>query len=355
MPWRPGTSRTPIGVDIGRRCVKAAQLVCGRGARRVVAAAVFPLPNPGADVDAGAVRHLRAVLDRQGFTGRSVVLAAPRERLLTSVLELPADSPTEALDRVARAELARIHRCRPDDFEMAYWPLPASGRPKEACCAMAAALPHDSAKPLLDAFEAEGLEVEALDIQAWALARACRPILAGEKNVCPVVDVGWAMVQLALLWRGAVVYERTLPGMGLERLTSDLAGRWGLDMPTVEALLREGESDPPANQHDRDDLAVREELRDKLRAYAEGIAEELKGPLSYAAHQHPDAPVERVFVVGGGAAVAGLTEKLASALGMEVRTVAPTELAGCPEQLRRTCASPALTAAVGLALFDQER
>src|SRR5687768_647843 len=111
--------RSPIGIDVGSRAVKAVQLErgCRGGGWRVAAAAAVPrlpadryqagapatsaaAPADAAPADqalaavtapsAGELNRLYDTLERQGFSGRQVVLAVPDARLLTSVLEVPA-------------------------------------------------------------------------------------------------------------------------------------------------------------------------------------------------------------------------------------------------------------------------
>src|SRR5947209_16612896 len=81
--------RTPIGIDVGSRYVKAVQLdkaTTAAGRLRVAAAAIFPRSEPGTAIARPEVRRLGDVLYRHGFTGSAVVLAVPADRLLTTVI-----------------------------------------------------------------------------------------------------------------------------------------------------------------------------------------------------------------------------------------------------------------------------
>src|SRR3954469_4436858 len=88
----PPRGRTPIGLDLGARRVKAIQLEHGPDGPRVAAAAVAPRAGSGAGgsiVTAAEVAGLSDLLYRTGFEGWDVVLAAPAGALVTAVLELP--------------------------------------------------------------------------------------------------------------------------------------------------------------------------------------------------------------------------------------------------------------------------
>src|SRR3954453_3394349 len=93
-------ARSPIGIDIGRRAIKAVQLERTKGPAtsspenpllgwRVAGATLLPrTENSTGAPSAAEIRQLADALERKSFQGSDVVLAAP-EGLLCSVLELP--------------------------------------------------------------------------------------------------------------------------------------------------------------------------------------------------------------------------------------------------------------------------
>src|SRR5262245_41350251 len=107
MTWRPGQSRTPIGIDLGGYSMKAVQLDRSRGGWRVHAAVILALPAPNHPLDANTVRMLRDTLHRQGFASDRVVLAAPAAQLEVDVLEIPPRTSGAPVEQIARLELAR--------------------------------------------------------------------------------------------------------------------------------------------------------------------------------------------------------------------------------------------------------
>ena len=457
-PWNR-TKRTPIGLDVGSRLIKAVQLEpapAGSGARgmRVAAAVVVPravlMPPeprrvandvPGADrakplgsgssvPSAQELAGLPEVLERAGFSGRRVVLAAPSGGLMTSVLELPARAGAAPARQIARMELARAHRCTPDAFEMGYWDLPPTGAGitmgsaralTRGSSIMAVGLPHTQANALLDAFGAAGLYVSAIDVGPCALARACEPLLtggaaavaaaaaaAGESargaaeardkaeesgprpppRMMAILDLGWDTSMLWLLYNGAIIYGRPLADGGLGRLHEALVTKHGLEADVADYLLTEvglsaaphadaeaaadaaqAEADAAADatadatagaansahsrrRVDRSSLPD-DEARMLFMNYAEELVRELSVSFAYAAHEYHEGDVGRLLMVGGGAAMPALAERLTSALGVAATPVTPADVAGCEPHMLSACASPALTAAAGLALFSE--
>ena len=373
------TVRSPIGIDVGARTIKAVQLGRGRfgnGQWMVWATAEVPrsdvadgAPAQGAQGPAtrrlltrAEVGRLVGTLERQGFTGDRVVLAAPPEKLATSILDLPPRSSQAPLEQIAKMELARAHRFSPDGFEMGCWDLPASARAARATPVMAVACTHADALAVIDPFEDEGLDVLSLDVLPCALARACAPLIEDDgTGITGIVDLGWATADLILMHQGVVIYTRTLGDAGLSRLYQTLGARLGLESDVIDYLLADsgltqvgegaGNGAGVAGA-----VAARKGPNDAaglIAAHFEAAVQELQVSLKYARHQYPDTPVSRLLMVGGGACIRGVSGHFSKTLGMAARTAAPADLAVCAPHVAEVCASPALTAALGLAKFAE--
>lgn len=377
---RPPRRRSPIGLDVGAKRVKAIQLEAGdaAGTWRVVAAATTPRAGAGATgalLTAGEAAAIADLLYRAGFEGRRAVMAAPSGSVVQSVLDLPPRASQAPVEQIARLELARAHRCDPEAFEMGCWDLPAPNRPggqgpSKGTHLMAVALPHAAAASLLDPFEACGLRADALDIAPCALHRACTAVMAPPGAITGILDIGWDAAVLSLLHRGAIVYQRSLAEAGMGQLHAVVARRLGLEPDVTEFLLTDagltsgdraearttgadgGEtetSDQPALDPD-----LADDARRLVTAHADSLAAELVVSFSYATHQYPDATVGKLLLAGGGAAMAGLADHLAATLGVPTTTVSPSDLAECDVSVLGLCGSPAMTTAMGLAMYPRE-
>ncbi len=338
MRWALPTGREPIGLDVGERHVKAVQCSRRKGGLRVEAAACLPRLHTGPTVTRDEVQRLRRELPELGFRGEGVILAVPHEKLLTGIMELPPEDSGAPLAILARSELARMHRCDPQGFEMACWSLPAPARASNTTFVMGAACTHRDADRLLDLFEDENFAVERLEIQARALVRACLPMLHDTDGVAGVLDLGWSAGRLILVYHDTLVYERKLAKSGLAALILARADATNTRPPQIEHMLADG-------QIALDDGAESE--RGSPAAWARGMVDEMRTPLSYLANQYSGARLERLLLVGGGARVAGLADHLAGQLECAVQTVAPSDLAEGAETLDRTY-GPTLTTALGL-------
>jgi len=338
MNWPLLTSCSPIGVDVGDRSIKAVQFAHGGHRPRICAATSVDRSGDGAGITGLEVLELRQQLSASGFRGHSLALAVPGEKLLTGIMELPPASSGAPIEMLARSELARMHKCDPQSFEMASWRLPAPARAANTTFVMGAACTHADADSLLDCFEAEGLRVERLEIQSQALARACEPLLRSTRGLAGILDIGWTAARLVLLYDRVVIYERKLPKSAYGAMVGELAGELGADAAQVEKMLR-GSS--PAG-------AEAEAIAAAHQRYALRMAEEMRIPLSYVSNQYSDAVADQLLLVGGGARLAGLAGQLAGAMDWPVRVVATSDLAECPAPLKSDCGST-MVVATGLA------
>jgi Tfp pilus assembly PilM family ATPase len=350
MSFSSMNSRSPIGLDVGSRSVKAVQLSHRGQGGMVTAATTFPRALPDAPISGKEVRRIIDVLYRHNFHGRDIVLSAPPLCVLDAMLELPSASDSAGLNQIARMEYARLQKCAPDALEMGYWPVPAGPRSHQANRVMAVGCLHREIEPLLETFESEGLRVVGLDAEPCAFARACTTRFAGQSGLTGLLDFGWNSSRLAVIYQGAIVFSRVLSDSGLASLFKSLEKHLALDTVMAEQVLREHGVKAPAAEAD-DPIA---DARHAIKAHFDAMLQELTLSFSYATQQYPDASLERVLVAGGGAHLGGAVERLTELLDAECVALAPIAVAGFSPALAPPCASPALTLALGLAQFCDE-
>ena len=207
---------------------------------------------------------------------------------------------------------------------------------------MVAACRYADSNRLMDIFESLGYSVCALDIRAWALARACSDLLDEAPSMTAVLEIGWRGTELVGFHGPMVVYQRQLEDAGLEQLGKKLAGR-----PL---------SDPDAIQCIVDGIQLGDRDGGQLQAGAvwhfDGIVGELEVPLSYLQNQYPEGYVTKLLLTGPGALISGADVHLASKLDIEVQVACPAELRVCPSEVAGEC-GPGATVAMGLAQYEE--
>jgi Tfp pilus assembly PilM family ATPase len=316
--WLSSTALTPIGLDIGARTIKAVQLrQRGPGVPPAIhAVARCPRPDNAPPLpSAEEFAHLGEILARRGFAGRRIVLAVPSAMQSVVPLQLPQRSPGTPIDEIAHAQAADALRADAEALQLAWWPLPqpprragpskpgASGPTTSAALGVAARTADVTA--LIDAAELAGFEPVAVDAHALALARALGEHLAPAPAITAIVDLGQNAAEIVLLAERTVVYQRTLPELGLFDTRRQLIEAVDGDEEAADYLLATvgfaGPSPHPA-------------LIAQLEGLVESITRELRVSLAYADGQLGQAENARVLVVGGGADIPGLPDRLAAAL-----------------------------------------
>lgn len=348
------TMRTPIGLDIGSRHVKAVQLerAHGKSGWRLAAGACFPRQDPGAPTQADELSKIASILNRRGFRGNQVVVPVPTEKLIGGVLDVPARTAAVPIEQIARMELARTSRCPPDSFEMGFWDLPASSRDNRKPQVMAVGCVHQDADSLIETFSSGGLDIVALDVRSSALVRAMAPACSGGQSLFAILDLGWGSASMVLTVAGAIVFTRALPDAGTRMLHESLRSRLGLDADVVDYFLNEPGVASAGPTRAETDLPA--EARNLLTAYLDSLVQELKVSVSYVTQEYPDTPLSGLLLSGSNAGMPYLSKYLKDALDLEAQVVMPSQLVECPPVLLESASSPALTAAVGLSQFKPE-
>ena len=348
----PG-ARSPIGLDIGDRNIKAVQLShTGVGRKpRLESVMVLRRQEPGEPLSKGEARRIRDVLGRQGFGGRTVVVAVPSRVLMTGVMTLPPRKSGAPVAMIAEAEMARAHRCEPGAFELRYWELPETARRVEGTPVMAAACPHTDAERMLGVLESVGFEVLALDIQSWAMLRACDPLIK-PTTIAGALDLSWDAATFVLLHRNRIVYQRTLNDFGSRSLVERVIEDMGLSTKVAEHLIFDvGFDEPGEDNPDVAKLVAR--VRPTLDAHFGHVARELGMSMSYAANEYRDAELVRLLLIGSAASIPGLDGQLGELIDAEVSAVRAGDILDCGEALANEATRTSLTVATGLALYEE--
>ncbi|MBX3385778.1 MAG: hypothetical protein KF768_04340 [Phycisphaeraceae bacterium] len=376
--------RSPIGLDVGSRWIKAVQVARTRDGERIVAATRLRRSpsSHGAGMDSAEADALLGVLHRQGFNGQEVVLSAPHDLLIRHGFDLPPRESGAPVAVLARAELARIGRCVPAAMEMCWWETPSWARAGRAgggaapnategggIPVYALGMAHESATALLDGLEESGWRVVAVDAPTTAAARAVERGATGGRLAFGagmlLVEIGWSTVCISAFAGGVPVYERLLDERGLSRLADKLRTDLKVTPEVCEHLVesvgltdaRPNSLDPAANATDRrQEPELLGVARKIIAAHADGMIDDIRASVSYASRRFvigadagSGAPVG---FVGGGCVIPGLGERLSNAIGASASVIAAGQCVQCLPEAARAAGDPSFVCALGLALHD---
>jgi len=341
------TRYSPIGLDLRETRVHAAQLARTAHGFRVHALADLPIDVGALAPESGRpLEHVMDLLMRRGFRGDRVVLAAPRGAVRSSVVNVPPGAAGPALEAIARSELSRAHNLDPSSFELACWPLPgAAGARVDSAGALAFACPHEALLGTVAQFDAIGFDVVAVDLKSQAIARACLPLIGqGGGLLRVIVELGRAQSMLIVMIDSTVLYERSLTECSLDSLRSEIRSVLGVDDRAADrAILSRGLSGFGPESRGR---ATR--VRSSLDDYVGVVAGELAMSIDYAARRHGVSDASEALLIGAGASMPGLAERLSESCDVPVRAIRPDALLAVSPGAG-VSNDPSLVVAIGLA------
>ncbi|MEM9417877.1 MAG: pilus assembly protein PilM [Planctomycetota bacterium] len=334
MIGRPTT--TPIGLDLGDTTLRAMQLQRRNGRWEVREAIEMSRLRPGKQFDEDEAHRLAAVLSRRSFTGQSLVVSLPNGELIRGLVEVNGKTEDGPMFEAA-LEIERTHVLEPGTYELAAW-LPPAGSHRRQTAVCVNGCKHDTSTALLDAFEAAGLTVLALDSRACAIGRVLEPADRDQSQLTAVLDIEIDSTELTLIHDGNVVYQRALLDAGLNQAEKRLTEH-GLSQESARHSLT-----TYGLIHVEHDYA--EPVRKALIGFIRSLVQEAEPAIDYAARIYTDLPIERLAVVGSGAAVPALSYELQQQL--RLATLAkPIEVVS----LHQTAS---FAVALGMALHPEE-
>ncbi len=346
--------KTPIGLDVGRRWIHAAQLQ-RKGRRWSLAAwASWGRLRPDAPLDAEEVQLLANVLDRRGFKGDEIVSAVEGDAVVSGIVETPSASSAPRYE-IARRELARMHELSPQQLELNWWELPRNVHAKNTTQVMAAGVPHDRAEAYLDVFEQGRLEIRALDVRSCALARGLSEVIEAGDVIEGFLDIDWQWATLYITYQGVIVYERRIERAGWSKLYQAIAKKTEFDDETISLLLGQVDlgTKHSYNGPERRKSRGQGEIEHQLSVYLEEVVSDLKVPFTYVQHEYSRAQMGRLLLCGQASLLEGFDARLQAKLELPVLAVRPGQLVSIPPQ-HAQADNRALTAALGYARFQED-
>jgi len=350
--FKKKTSRL-LGVAISTTSVKLMELSrTGRG-YQVEAYAVEALPA-GAMVeksiaDSQAVGDtLGRVLRKSRSSLRGAAVAVAGSAVITKTIEMDAGLSDEEMESQLKIEADQYIPFPIEEVALDFEVQGTSARSPGRVDVLLAACRRDNIETLEATLDIAGLTAEVVDVEAYAVERACSLLVSqlGKKwqeQVVALVDVGASVTTLSVLHQGRIIYSREQL-FGGQQLTDEIQRRYGLSAEEAEFTKKKGGLP--------DDYKS-----DVLQSFKESVASQVSRALQFffaAGQQHS---VDCIVLVGGGASIAGLPQLIQQKVGTRTLLANPfaeMSLSNRVNAAALTADAPSLMAACGLAMrsFD---
>jgi type IV pilus assembly protein PilM len=348
--------RELVGLKIGASQL-AASRVANNGSARVLQLTRQHLP--AGIVVAGDVRDipaLAAALDEFFRTNklprRGVRLGVATNRIGVRAFDLDGIEDERQLENAIRFRAHEAIAIPVDDAVIDYHVV-RQGKDENGATSrriVLAAAYRESLDRYVAACKAAGIELVAIDLEAFALLRAVAPPIVGEVDssaAVVAVTIGHDRTTLAIS-DGAVCDFMRVLGWGGSSLVAAIER--DVNVTSTEAAELKLGLSLEAAPEDEDEKVTR--ARHAVRRELHTLARELVASLQYYQAQPGSLAIAEILVAGGTSRLAGLPEELERLTRVSVRRADPLVRAQVADSVQPGDDLPSLAVAIGLGIED---
>jgi Tfp pilus assembly PilM family ATPase len=311
-----------IGIELGTRALKVAQVERAKGKARIAASAVLYRNDPAPEGESlGWSEHdLAAALALDpNFTGCKTACVLPMHRTPLHAFTIPAGDRAERRAMLVH-EIAATASGNEADAEFDFWEVEGAASSAAAgggnVCTMSVS--RAAVSEITHHLSKAGLVCEVLDGLPFALARAVS-LAYGEQHSAPVAAVDWgdASSTFCLIANERLIFTRHLRNCGLGLLVDAVRQALNVSEEDVRHILnRYGLPDP--QQPNGDDAQLQTIVAEAGAEQLNEIAEELRKTMAYLRMQFAALFPQQICLMGAGAGVRNVAGFLSRETGINV-------------------------------------
>lgn len=343
---------TTVGLDIGATAVRAAEVSSGAYGTSVelLRYAEHPLPpnavRDGEVVDHAAVTQaLKSLWASADFSTKDVILGVGNQRIAVRPMTLPK-MPMAELQASLPFQVQESLPMPADEAVLSFLPtIETQSEVGVAWEGLLVAAWKEGIMTNVRAVESAGLKPLMIDLSGFALVRAMARGARASGTIA-MVDIGARITTVVVATDGTPRFVRVLSS-GAQNLNETLARSLGSTLEEADQILRThglGVVNIPEYQ------GAAGPFGDASRTLLEGI----RSSIGFYTQNNPTVPVQMVVLTGGGAAMPGLGQTIASAtrtqtsLGNPLDDVRVGRKVAGMESLRGREGTMAMTIGLGL-------
>ncbi|MEX1198687.1 MAG: type IV pilus assembly protein PilM [Pseudohongiellaceae bacterium] len=340
-------SKTLLGVDISSTAVKLVELHQAGAGWRLENYVIRPLPEKA--VQEKNIQDTASVAEcvRQAVTllkprDRSAAVAVAGSAVITKVIEMNAHLNDSELENQIVVEADQYIPYPLSEVAIDFERQPSDDPDAETVDVLLAACRRENVDSRVQALQEGGLEVNVVDIEAFAMERACGLLesqLDGMPEMLAIVDIGANAVTLYILRNGRTLYTREQL-FGGKQLLEQIQLQLSLSPAEADRALRKGE-------------LPEEFATDVLPGFREQLVDQINRALQFFFSSSHYNDVDRIVLAGGVAVLEGLAGQLEESTGTAVMVADPfrnVEIGSKVNSAALAADAPALMIASGLAL-----
>ncbi|HWD41827.1 MAG TPA: type IV pilus assembly protein PilM [Fimbriimonas sp.] len=315
------SKKSSVGLDLGHHKLKAVEMESTPSGWKVVRSASVPTPpdaiRDGVVVDtAGVTAALKQLFKEARFNAPKVQIAAAGGAVFVRPVAFPKMNES-TLRKTIRFEASRYV---PGSIEDSFVDFSVVGPAEDDHMnVLVVAAPKEIVSTRVNVTEAAGVEVEAVDVEAFAMFRAILETNQSEEGALTtaIVDIGASSTSVSVVHQGQFAMNRSIPYGGTV-LTEALKAYFKLSIEDAE----EGKA-----QLNLEDLLGGDGPKENpplrvVQPHVDDLVREVRRSLNYFQSQSGEGQggrkVEAIVLSGGGAKLAGIESYFSHKLGLPV-------------------------------------
>jgi type IV pilus assembly protein PilM len=304
-----------VGIDIGSHAVKVCQLKRTDKAYAVVNLGSVTLPE--GVVDDGTLNDpdvvaekIKELLKNLKIKKKKIGFSISGYSVIVKKVNLQVMSDDE-LEEHIQDEAEQYIPFDIDDVYLDFQDLKTNRDDEDRTDVMLVAAKKDIVDEYLEMFEGLDLKPVIVDVDGFALENTYEYNYPKDENVA-LVDIGAAKMNINIISEGISVVARDIV-VGSQQLTEQIEAAFDIDFEEAEAL-KLGHIEAEDKQA---------EIEEIFSSTCTQWVLEIKKAIDLYHANHPNAPLNRLVLSGGGSKVAGLLEFLADETDLTVELFDP--------------------------------
>src|SRR5215207_4361621 len=243
-----------------------------------------------------------------------VRLGIANQRIVVRTLHVPVVADERKLDELVRSQAPDHFPMPMDEAVLDFQSLGTVETPEgPRTSVVVVAARRETVERLFAACDAAGLQVEGIDLSAFAMVRALRR--AGDEGSALFVSVS-GMINVAVAGEAGCRFTRAAPG-GLEEIAVTLAERRSLTLEHAHQWMRHVGLSAPLDEIEGDPELVAD-TRAALEEGVHHLADTVRNSLNFFRMQDPAETVDRGVVTGPAVGIGGFVQRLSEQLGLRL-------------------------------------
>lgn len=353
MAWFSPKPANLVGVDISSNAVKILELSKNSHGYRVEAYGVAPLPSKAIvnreikEVSA-VCEAVRKAFTRSGSKAKRAAISLRSSSVITKIVQFNAALTGDDLENQVNLEASRYIPYSMDEVSLDYEVFgPAKttqGTNATQNDVLVTACRRQHMETYVDIVEDAGLEVAVVDVEPYAMERACQLLRhslpgGGKDKTILMVDIGAEITTLTVLHDLETVYMRE-EEFGGSQLTQAIQERYGLSYEEAGKAKKMGQF---KESYEREILAP----------FRNALIPLIRRSMQFFYSATPYDHVDHIVLAGGTANVAGLTATIHNQFDSSVAIANPfmqVQVASHVNEKMLHAAAAALMVPCGLAM-----